>query len=62
MLEPKHYTCNYCQQNFVPKRRRVQKYCSNSCRSSAYQLRKGNKIDLPIVNNTKSVTTDATRT
>ncbi len=56
MLEPKHYTCNYCKQDFVPKRRRVQKYCSNSCRSSAYQLRKGNKNNLPATNNTKPVT------
>ena len=55
MLEPKHYTCNYCQQDFIPKRRRVQKYCSNSCRSSAYQLRKGNKNNLPSTNNTKHV-------
>ncbi|MFC7444783.1 hypothetical protein [Mesoflavibacter profundi] len=56
MLDPKHYTCNYCQQDFIPKRRRVQKYCSNSCRSSAYQLRKGNKNNLPVANNTKPVT------
>ncbi|WP_372521218.1 hypothetical protein [Mesoflavibacter sp.] len=56
MLEPKYYTCNYCKQDFVPKRRRVQKYCSNSCRSSAYQLRKGNKNNLPATNNTKPVT------
>ncbi|WP_336126869.1 hypothetical protein [Mesoflavibacter sp. CH_XMU1422-2] len=56
MLEPKHYTCNYCQQDFVPKRRRVQKYCSNSCRSSAYQLRKSNKNNLPVANNTKPAT------
>ena len=35
-----HYTCEYCHGKFVPKRRRVQKYCSNSCRSKAYHLRK----------------------
>ncbi|MDA0178414.1 hypothetical protein OOZ35_13010 [Mesoflavibacter profundi] len=56
MLEPKHYTCNYCQQDFVPKRRRVQKYCSNSCRSSAYQLRKGNISNLPATNSIIPIT------
>ena len=47
MLETKYYTCKYCFKEFEPKRRRVQKYCSNSCRSSAYQQRKA------IQNNTK---------
>ncbi|WP_299095067.1 hypothetical protein [uncultured Winogradskyella sp.] len=45
--ETKYYTCEYCFKEFEPKRRRVQKYCSNSCRSSAYQQRKAN------LNNTK---------
>ena len=40
--ETKYYTCEYCFKEFEPKRRRVQKYCSNSCRSSAYQQRKAN--------------------
>ncbi len=35
-----HYSCAYCAVDFVPKRRRVQKYCSNNCRSKAYHLRK----------------------
>ncbi|MGJ8664742.1 MAG: hypothetical protein ACSHW7_00095 [Patiriisocius sp.] len=33
------YTCNYCYGKFIPKRRRVQKYCSDSCRSKAYHQR-----------------------
>jgi len=36
----KFYTCEYCHKEFDPKRRRVQKYCSNSCRSKAYHARK----------------------
>ncbi|GAB4161053.1 MAG: hypothetical protein Tsb0033_17920 [Winogradskyella sp.] len=47
MKETKYYTCKYCFKEFEPKRRRIQKYCSNSCRSSAYQQRKA------IQNNTK---------
>lgn len=36
----KLYTCNYCYSEFEPTRRRVQKYCSNTCRSKAYHARK----------------------
>lgn len=43
MKDTKYYTCDYCYKEFEPKRRRVQKYCSNSCRSSAYQQRKALK-------------------
>lgn len=38
-MDKKHYTCNYCFEEYVPKRRRVQKYCSNTCRSKAYHYR-----------------------
>ena len=34
------YTCEYCYKEFDPKRRRVQKYCSNTCRSKAHHARK----------------------
>ena len=40
MKESKYYICDYCFDEFVPKRRRVQRYCSNSCRSKAYHARK----------------------
>jgi len=43
----KLYTCEYCYNEFEPARRRVQKYCSNSCRSKAYHLRKTNTKKLP---------------
>jgi len=32
MNETYLYTCNYCQKQYVPKRRKVQQYCSDSCR------------------------------
>lgn len=34
-----HYSCEYCGIKYVPKRRKKQKYCSNSCRTRAFQLR-----------------------
>jgi hypothetical protein len=43
MKETKYYICEYCFKEFEPKRRRVQKYCSNSCRSSAFQQRKASQ-------------------
>ena len=36
----KYYTCLYCFNEFEPTRRRVQKYCSNTCRSKAHHARK----------------------
>ncbi|NIK93243.1 hypothetical protein GZ212_13860 [Mangrovimonas sp. CR14] len=38
--ETKYYTCKYCFESFIPKRRRVQKYCSNTCRNKAHHAKK----------------------
>lgn len=43
------YTCSNCGKDYIPKRRRVQKYCSNSCRTKAYLLR-NHKIGLGLAN------------
>jgi len=43
------YTCEYCYKEFTPKRRRVQKYCSNTCRSKAHHARKNSENKLPII-------------
>ena len=37
------YKCNYCGKDYKPNRRKKQIYCSSSCRTRAYQLRK--KVD-----------------
>ena len=39
-MENYHYNCQNCGKSYVPKRRRVQKYCSNSCRTRAFYLKK----------------------
>ncbi|MBR9846863.1 MAG: hypothetical protein GYB35_12515 [Algicola sp.] len=39
MNNQRYYICAYCVKEFEPKRRGVQKYCSNSCRSKAYYFR-----------------------
>jgi hypothetical protein len=41
-MESKYYTCKYCFKEFEPTRRRIQKYCSNTCRSKAYHARQVN--------------------
>lgn len=33
------YTCQHCGKDYIPNRRGVQKYCSNSCRTRAFVLR-----------------------
>jgi len=35
----KMYQCHYCREYFTPKRRFVQKYCSESCRVMAFRER-----------------------
>lgn len=39
MIDSRYYTCGYCHKEYEPKRRRVQKYCSDTCRSKAYHTR-----------------------
>ena len=38
-MDQKYYICKYCFKEFEPTRRRIQKYCSNTCRSKAYHAR-----------------------
>lgn len=35
------YTCHYCGKDYKPNRRKVQKYCSNSCRTRAFVIKSG---------------------
>lgn len=50
------YTCGYCYKEFDPKRRRVQKYCSNTCRSKAYHARKITENKLLVIPDTETKT------
>ncbi|WP_321827252.1 hypothetical protein [Maribacter dokdonensis] len=56
-MDTKHYICNYCHEEFIPKRRYVQKFCSATCRSKAHhqKTKAGNLLPLKQVtnNNTK---------
>ncbi|WP_439128438.1 hypothetical protein [Polaribacter sp.] len=38
-METKYYSCLYCKKDFIPKRRKVQKFCSNSCRVSFHRFK-----------------------
>jgi hypothetical protein len=33
------YTCQYCKKEFIPKRKKNQKFCSNSCRVSFHRFK-----------------------
>lgn len=39
-METRTYECQYCRKEYVPKRRGVQKFCSNSCRVRSHQIKK----------------------
>lgn len=47
------YTCQYCGKDYLPKRRVKQKYCSNSCRTRAFVMRKLKIANLPTVEDKK---------
>lgn len=51
------YNCNYCGVEYTPKRRYIQKYCSNSCRVNAFTQRKKLKNKAPKVKKEKAVPT-----
>lgn len=60
-MEREFYTCEYCQEGFKPKRRRVQKYCSNTCRSKAHHARKTTS-ELTTIENPEIATTEIPKT
>ena len=35
-METRLYNCDYCKKDFLPTRRKVQKFCSNSCRVKSH--------------------------
>jgi Fe-S-cluster-containing dehydrogenase component len=50
-MEKYLYTCQYCSKEYKPNRRRQQKYCSNSCRTRAFVIRKIKGLNLPSTEN-----------
>ncbi|ARV06105.1 hypothetical protein BTO04_05035 [Polaribacter sp. SA4-10] len=38
-MENHCYTCQYCKKEFIPKRRKIQKFCSDSCRVSFHRFK-----------------------
>jgi hydrogenase maturation factor HypF (carbamoyltransferase family) len=43
-MEKYYYFCHYCGKEYVPKRRRIQKYCCKSCKNNEYNLKKKNNL------------------
>lgn len=41
-MEKYLYTCQYCGKEYKPNRRRKQRFCSNSCRTNAFNLKNKN--------------------
>lgn len=44
-MDQYYYKCQYCGAEYVPNKRNRQKYCTPSCRSSAYRQRKKKTSD-----------------
>jgi hydrogenase maturation factor HypF (carbamoyltransferase family) len=43
-MEKYYYFCHYCGKEYIPKRRRIQKYCCKSCKNNEYNLKKKNNL------------------
>ncbi|WMI70084.1 hypothetical protein [Mangrovimonas sp. YM274] len=52
-MENEFYICNYCHKEYTPKRRRAQKFCSNSCRSKAHHAKQSKPTTEVISNEPK---------
>lgn len=51
------YKCNYCGEEYKPKKRGTQKFCKTSCRVNSHQRKKKiKKISLPKLPNTENTT------
>ncbi|WP_317674037.1 hypothetical protein [Lutibacter sp. TH_r2] len=47
-MEKQYYTCQFCQEEFIPKRRKVQKFCSDTCRNKNHYHKNNNVKKEPI--------------
>ena len=45
-METEFYTCEFCQTKFKPYRRKVQKFCSSTCRVKNHQHK--NRVEKPM--------------
>jgi hypothetical protein len=51
MEDQKYYVCKYCFEDYIPTRRHVQKFCSDTCRSKSHHIKNRGVA----VSNTKAV-------
>lgn len=49
------YKCQYCGKEYKPNRRQKQKYCSNSCRTRAFVIRKFKELNLTTTDNKNTI-------
>lgn len=55
-METEFYICEFCQSKFKPNRRKVQRFCSSTCRVKNHQHK--NSIDKPNVSITNIATVE----
>ena len=46
-METYLYICEYCSNNFTPKRRGIQRFCRASCRASSHNKNKRQSLSVP---------------
>jgi hypothetical protein len=56
------YFCHHCGKEYIPKRRYVQKYCSNSCRTNAFVKRvKSSNLLLAAIDKKSQIKSESTK-
>ena len=56
-METRLYKCEYCKKDFLPARRKVQKFCSTSCRVKAHHQKTKMSLKLMIPRSEKQTGT-----
>ena len=55
-MEKYLYICQYCAMDYVPRRRKQQKFCSNSCRTRAFNSKKEVGLSIPKIKKSEDKT------
>jgi hypothetical protein len=51
-MGPKYYTCQYCYEDYIPKRRNIQRFCSTSCRVKSHHQKTKTNTKLLVLQET----------
>ena len=60
-MEKYNYRCEYCSKEYIPRIRKIQKYCSNTCRSKAYFQKQKQLVSEKVIGLSKEHDSDSSK-